>query len=123
MALVVRGPGGVDLHDVRSGPSHEAADVLAQRRAERRERIPDARRDLRKDRAHNHAVAFQPAQRDGEHSLADAVDLLSDLAEAERLRRTEHMDHVYGPGIPDAGEDVACMAVRWRVLQLSWPCQ
>src|SRR6266545_616620 len=78
---VVGGPGGVDVGQVLVGPLHEAADRVEQGAAHRRERVVDPGRDGRVHRAGDEPVAFQPAQGDGEHALADAVDYAAQVAE------------------------------------------
>ena len=104
-----------------SRPLHQTADELPERRAERRQRVLDARRHLRVHRPRDEAVALHPAQRHGQHPLADSVDSPSDLVEAQRAGVAEHVDDVDRPFVSDAGEDVAGMTVRGRILQLGRP--
>src|SRR5438093_8414497 len=118
---VVRRTRGLDFREVRPGPRHQPPDELTQRRAKGRERVLNAGRHFGVHRPCDQAVTLQPAKRHGEHALADAIHLLSQLVEPQRSRIAEHVNDVDGPGVAHAREDVACVTIRRRILELRRP--
>jgi hypothetical protein len=81
-----------------------------QRRAERGERVLDARRYHGVDPPRHEPVALELAQRDREHALADPVDPPLQLGEAQRPL-LEQRDRQQRPLVGDAVEDLADLAV------------
>jgi hypothetical protein len=90
-----------DALSILHGPLAEGADRNQQFAAERRQLIVDARRNRREDGAADEAVAFEAAQRRGQHLLRDAADRTLDLAEAlGAITEVTHDQH--RPFIADA---------------------
>ncbi|NUV52395.1 SDR family NAD(P)-dependent oxidoreductase [Streptomyces coelicolor] len=109
---VVRSAGGVNAVQVAEGPLQQRRGGLAQGHAHGRERVTDVRRHDVDDCAGEDAVAFQAAQSDGEHALADAGGGALEFGEAARAL-AEVADDEQGPLVADDAEDVTGAA---RVL-------
>ena len=107
---IVGGPGRADVVGVRHRPLHQRPDRLEERAPERRERVVDARWHDRVHGSRHQPVALQPADRHGQHPLADPVDAAQQLREAPRSV-TEQVDHEHGPLVADAVEHLAQVAL------------
>src|SRR5882672_9608992 len=79
---VVAAPGVLNRRPVADRPGAERADRVEQRLAELGQFIIDARWIGRQHRARNQSVAFERAQREGEHALRDAAQRLAQFVEA-----------------------------------------
>src|SRR5690606_35964579 len=108
---VVAGPGGGDLVAVGTGPGDERLDGAEQAAAERGELVVDPGRDDGVHGAGDEPVALQPAERAGEHPLADAVDRPPQLGEPAGAA-AEQLDHQQRPLVGQAVEQVAQRAGR-----------
>lgn len=78
--------------------------------AEVGEGVVDSGWDDGVDGAGDEAIAFEAAQGDGEHALADAIDGVAEFGESAGSV-AEEMDDEQGPFVADAVEDVADGAV------------
>ena len=95
-----------DLVAVLARPRDERLDRVEQCGAERGELIVDPRRDDGKHRSVDEALAFELADREREHALADPVDLAAQFAEPARAVG-EKADDEQRPLVGDPVEDVA----------------
>src|SRR5260221_591504 len=79
---------------------------FAQPLSRSRERIVDARRNRRKDRARYQTVAREPPHGEGQHALRDALDVALELRESPGAV-AEHRDDEHAPFVPDAVQHLA----------------
>src|ERR1700716_3002513 len=103
---VVDGTRRGDFAFVLSGPADQGNDRVDERRAERRQAILDRHRDGWVGGALEDAVAFEVAQRDREHALADVGYRAADVHEAHGAAG-QQVDDEQRPFVADAVEDVA----------------
>src|ERR1700716_1425245 len=103
---VVCGTRRDDLAFVLSAPADQRIDRVDERLAERRQAILDRHRDRWVGGALDDAVALEVAQRDGEHTLADARYRATDVHEASGAA-VQQVDDEQRPFIADAVEHVA----------------
>jgi hypothetical protein len=108
-ARVVRSAGSGDLLAVFACPSDERLDRVEQRGAERGELVVDSRWDDGKHRSGDEAFALELADPEGEHALADPVDLATQFADPARAVG-ENADDEQRPLVGDPIEDVAELA-------------
>ena len=103
---------------MRARPLDQRAHELTQRRAEWCERVLDARWDFGVDRAPTSPSRSRPRS-----VTVNMRWLMPSTWPRSSLKRSgprvaEHVDDVHRPLVADAGEDVARVAVRRRVLEL-----
>ncbi len=108
----------IDLQQVGARPVDQPPHDVAERRAERGERVLHPRRHLRVHRSANEPVPLQAAERHREHPLADAGDAPQELAEAQRALDAEHVDQGHRPFVADAREHLVRATVGLGVLEL-----
>jgi hypothetical protein len=94
---------------VLTRPRDERLDRVEQCASERGELVVDTRWDDRKHRSGDEAFAFELAQRECEHPLADPVDLTAQFPEPAHTVG-ENADDEQGPLVGDPVEDVAHLA-------------
>src|SRR5262245_63622807 len=111
---VVAGPGAGDVVPVVAGPVDQRGDRVEQAGAQPRELVVDPGWHHGVHRAGDEAIPFELAQGEGEHPLADAVDLPAQLAEAPHPA-AEQLDHEQRPFVAQAVEQVADLT-RLRLL-------
>ena len=109
LAVVVGGAGCGDFVLVVFGPVDEGLDGGVEGGAEGGEGVVDAWGDDGVDGAGDEAVAFELAEGDGEHAVADALDVAVEFGEAEGVA-FEVGDGEEGPFVGDAVEDVSDFA-------------
>src|SRR5258708_98001 len=112
---VVHGTRRGDFAFVLSGPADQGNDRVDERRAERRQAIFDRHRDGWVGGARDDAVAFEVAQRDREHALADVGYGAADVHEAHGAAG-QQVDDEQRPFVADAVEDVAGHPADWDTL-------
>src|SRR5438270_9915129 len=105
-ARVVCGTRRDDLAFVLRAPADQRIDRVDERLAERRQTILDRHRDGWVGGALDDAVALEVAQRDREHTLADARYRAADVHEAPGAA-VQQVDDEQRPFIADAVEHVA----------------
>jgi hypothetical protein len=96
---------------VGPGPGDERFDGREEALTERCERVLDPRGHDRIHRAPDQAVPLELTHGQGEHALADAVDLASQLGEAPRAA-PEQLDDEQRPLVGQAVEEVPDLARR-----------
>src|SRR4030088_26893 len=116
---VVPGPRRGDFAFVLSGPADQGNDRVEERSAERRQAILDRHRDGWVGGALDDAVAFEVAQRDREHALADVGYGAADVHEAHGATGQQVEDE-QRPFVADAVEDVADQPADGDTLLLGY---
>jgi hypothetical protein len=101
-------------------PLSERGHGLEQRAAQRREDVLHSWRDGGVDRSPNEAVAFESAQREGQHPLRDAFNHSLEFIEALRAL-TEHGDHEHAPLVAHSIQYVANREAIFVVAHLHVP--
>ncbi len=109
-ARVVPGAGSGDLVLVGLGPDHDGLDLFMKRPSQWGELVFDTWRHHRVHRPVDQTVPLELAQGDGQHPLADAIDLPAQLVEAQDTL-VEQGDHEHGPLVGDPVEDLANFAI------------
>src|SRR5829696_2096463 len=121
--LVEATPGSLDCRLILTRPSTEATDRRQQRSSELSQFILDARRNRRKNGAAYKSVAFQPAQRQGQHALRDTAKRAAKLVETLRAV-TERGHNQHRPLVADARKHLTHGAAFLGQMQVTWyqPC-